>query len=251
MRSLKDNQTLTPVLVNANYPDGAIINETDSQPGTAVVNEVYNDLLVNAYAILKKVGMSTTGVADNEATTYQLLAALQKLPNIQNDIENTLTLASTVFTLNLDISRLPNKYFMFAKAAGTYNPATTYTFKGSTASPTYSFTAPNGFNSGDELLIIINQAGVLAYSFGGGIAASGHLTFTTSDILGSDPFFFLSLTGTIIPITPKYLTMYITNGDGDNQKKMIFPAYVADTRIITGMPSPTDWPDQVIDLYYA
>lgn len=251
MRSLKDNQALTPVLVNANYPDGSIINETDSQPGTAVVEQVYNDLLVNIFKIIDLVLGGTNGVADNEATTYQLLAALQKLPNVQNDIEQTLTLASTTFTLSLDISRLPNKYFVFAKAVGAYNPAATYTFKGSTTSPTYSFTAPNGFNSGDELLLILNQAGVKAYSFGGGIPASGHLQFTASDLLGSDPFFFLPLTGTGVPAVPKYLTMYITNGDGDNQQKMIFPAYVASARIITGMPSPTDWASQVIDLYFA
>jgi len=251
MRSLKDNQALTPILVNANYPDGSIINETNSQPGTAVVEQVYNDVLVNIFKIIDLVLGGTNGVPDNEATTYQLLAALQKLPNVQNDIENTLTLASTVFTLNLDISRLPNKYFVFAKAVGTYVPTITYTFKGSTTSPTYSFTAPNGFNSGDELLLILDQSSVRAFSFGGGIPASGHASFVAGDILGSDPFFFLPTAAKGVPTIPKYLTMYITNGDGDNQKKMIFPAYVADTRIITGMPSPTDWPSVVIDLYYA
>lgn len=251
MRSLKDNQLLTPVLVNANYPDGAIINETTSQAGTAVANEIYNDLLVNIFKIIDVVLGGTNGAPDNEATTYQLLSALQKLPNVQNDVEQILTLASTTFTLSLDITKLPNKYFVFAKAVGAYNPAVTYTFKGSTASPSYSFTAPNGFNDGDELVLILNQAGVIAYSFGGGIPASGHLTFNAGNLLGSDPFFFLSLTGTGVPAIPKYLTMYITNGDGDSQMKMITPAYMAITRVILGMPSPTDFPDQVIDLYFA
>lgn len=251
MRSLKDNQTLTPVLVNANYPDGAIINETTSQPGTAVVEEVYNDVLVNVFKIIDLVLGGTNGIADNESTSYQLLAALQKLPNTQNDIEQVLTLASTTFTLSLDITKIPNKYFVFAKAVGTYNPATTYTFKGSTPTPSYSFTAPNGFNSGDELLIIINQAGVIAYTFAGGVPASGHLFFTVDDILGSDPFYYLPLTGTGVPAIPKYLTMYVTNADGDNQQKLVSPNYIANTRIISGMASPTDWPDQVIDLYFA
>jgi hypothetical protein len=250
MRSLKDNQSLTPVLVNSDYPNGAIINETSSQPGTAVVGQIYNDVLVNVFKIIELVLGGTNGIADNETTSYQLLAALQKLPNIQNDIEQVLTLASTTFTLSMDITKSPNKYFVFAKAVGTYNPATTYTFKGTTGSPSYSFTSPTGFNSGDELLVIIDQAGVKAYSFGGGTPASGHLTFTAGDLLGSDPFFYLPLTGSIMPVIPKYLTMYITNGDGDSQQKMIAPAYVATTRVIFGMSSPTDWPDQIIDLYF-
>lgn len=250
MRSLKDNQALTPVLVNANYPDGSIINETDSQPGTAVVEQVYNDVLVNIFKIIDLVLGGTNGTPDNEATTYQLLAALQKLPNVQNDIEQTLTLASTVFTLNLDITKLPNKYIVFAKAVGTYNPVVTYTFKGSTASPVYTFT-PNAFNSGDELLLVLDQSGVRAFSFGGAVPASGHAQFTAGDILGSDPFFFIQTAAKGVPTIPKYLTMYITNGDGDSQQKNIFPAYIATTRIITGMPSPTDWASQVIDLYFA
>jgi len=251
MRSLKDNQLLTPILINADYPDGSIINETGSQQGTAVVEQVYNDVLVNIFKIIDVVLGGTNGIPDNEATTYQFLSALQKLPNIQNDIEQNLTLASTTFGLNLDITKLPDKYFIFAKVAGTYNPAVTYTFKGSTSSPSYPFTSPTGFNSGDELLLILNQVGVKAYSFGGGTPASGHLSFSASDILGSDPFFYLPLTTTVVPTVPKYLTMYVTNGDGDNQQKMIMPAYIADTRIISGMSSPTDWPSQIIDLYFV
>lgn len=249
MRSLKDNAALTPVQVNSTFPNGAIIDETSSTEGTAVVREIYNDILVNIYKILNIVGMTTNGVEDSEGTSYQLLAALQKFTNIQNDIENTLSLASTVWNLNLAIDLLPDKYFIFARAVGAYNSLSTYTFKG-TSPTTYNFTSPTGFNSGDELLLILDHGGVRAYSFGGGIAPSGYLTFDASKIVGADPFFYLPLTGTPVPQYPKYLTMYIQNGDGDNQNKMVFPAYVADTRIILGMPSPTDWPSVIIKLYW-
>lgn len=252
MRSLKDNQSLTPVLVNADYPNGAIINETPSVSGTAVVNEVYNDILVNIFKIINVTGTATNGIADSEATSYQFLAALQKFTNTLNDVEHVLTLSGLVFTLNENITLLPNKYFIFAKAVGAYNPAATYTFKGSTSSPSYSFISPTGFNDGDELLLILNQSQVRAYSQGGGTAASSFLTFTAGDLLGSDPFFFLPLSSTIIPTRPKYLTMYIEKGDGDNQDKMIQPVpYVATSRIITGMPNPTDFPDQIIRLFFA
>lgn len=251
MRTLKDSNSITPVLVNAQYPNGAIIDETLSTLGTAVIGEIYNDILVNAYKILAAAGINTNGMADNEDNGYQLLVALQKLTNVLNDSEQTLTLASTVWSIPLAIDILPNKYFVICKAVGAYNPAATYTFKG-TGALSYSFTAPNGFNDGDELIVIINTAGVKAYSIGGGTPASGKLTFGAGDLLGADPFFFLPLTGTAVPVLPKYLTMYIQNGDGDSQNKMIQPvAYVADTRVILGMPSPTDWASQVITLFFA
>jgi hypothetical protein len=59
------------------------------------------------------------------------------------------------------------------------------------------------------------------------------------------------LTGTIVPQYPKFLTMYIRNGDSDMQTKMVFPNYVADTRIITGMPDPASWTSLQIILYFG
>lgn len=250
MRSLKDNNGLTPVLVNSQYPNGAIINEDGNTLGTAVINEIYNDILVNAYKILAEVGIDTTGIADNEDNGYQLLIALQKLTNVLNDIEQPLTLASLIWSIPIAIDLLPNKYVFVCKAVGAYNPAAAYTFKG-TGTLSYGFTSPTGFNDGDELIVVLNTTGVKAYSLGSGVPASGRLTFHASDLLGVDPFFFLPLTGTSVPVTPKYLTMYIQNGDGDSQNKMIPPAYVADDRVILGMPSPTDWAAQVITLFFA
>jgi hypothetical protein len=250
MRSLKDNSGITPVLINSQYPNGAIIDETVSVQGTAVIAEIYNDILVNAYKILATVGMVTNTLADNEDNEYQLLIAIQKMVNILVDVEQTLTLASLIWSVPIAIDYLPNKTVLTCKAVGTYNPAASYTFKGSGAL-SYSFTSPTGFNDGDSLDVIIDQTGVRAYSNGGGIPLSGKLTFHAGDLLGSDPIFYLPLTGTPVPVTPKYLTMYIKNGDGDSQNKMIAPAYVADTRIILGMPSPTDFASQVITLFFA
>ena len=250
MRSLKDNAALTPVRINENYPNGQIIDETSGTPGTAVIEEIYQDIHSNIYALLAKVGMSTNATPDNEGTTYQILAALQKLPNVLNDIERVLTLSSTTFTVDMNIDLLPNKYVFFTKVVGAYG-AGPYTFKGS-GSASYNFTSPTGFADGAILYVCIDQSGVRAYSFIPGANPSGSLTFHASDILGSDPFFFLPLTGTVVPVKPKFLTMYIKNGDGDNQDKMIEPVpYVADTRIIQGMPSPTDWPSVVVTLFFG
>lgn len=252
MRSLADNSGLTPVQVDDIFPFGAIIDQTDSVSGTAVIGEIYNDILVNCYKALQEAGIITSTFGDNEDTGYQLLQAWRSLINTIVDVEQPMTLASTIYSVPVNLSLLPNKCVLICKATGAYNPATTYTFKGSGSSPSYPFTSPTGFNDGDEVVVIINTAGVRAYSVGGGSVAGGSQTFTAGDLLGLDPFFYLPLAGTAVPKVPKYLTMYIKNGDGDSQNKMISPVpYVSDTRIITGMPSPADWPDQVIKLYFS
>lgn len=249
MRSLKDNQAITPVRINTNYPDGQIIDETTPGSGTAVIEEIYGDVLANIYKAIRVTGGTTTGTPDNESTAYQFLDALQKLTNVYNDTERVLTLASSTFTVNMNIDLLPNKYFFFAKVVGAYG-AGTYTLKGS-GTASYGLTS-TGFNDGAELLVIIDQSGARAYAITAGASPSGSITKSSSDITGSDPFWNLSLAGTTVPAVPKYLTMYIKNGDSDGQNKMIGPvAYVADTRIITGMPSPTDWPSMVITLFYS
>jgi hypothetical protein len=252
MRSLKDIQLLTSVLVDADYPDGAIINETVSQAGTAVINEVYNDVLVNLYKLLSITGNTSNGVADSESTTYQILGALQKLPNVLNDIRQTMTLALGVFSVPIAIDLLPDGYFLIVKPTSAGTAGATYSFKG-TGALTYDFISPGGFNAGDTVLLIINHPTnpVQAFSINQTVSPTSQVTKTAADLLGSDPFFYLPLTGTLVPVLPKYLTMYIKNGDGDNQTKMISPAYVADTRIITGMPSPTDWPSMEIILNFA
>lgn len=169
MRSLKDNQLLTPIEVSAAHPDGAIIDETVSVNGTAVVREIYNDPLVNIYKLLRLVGMETNGLEDGEDNGYQLIQALQKLPNIFNDIEQPLSLNATVFSLNIDITYLPNKYLIVAKAADDYVATTAYTFKGSQVAPAYGFSSPTGFKAGDEILIVLDQTGIKAYSLTGSL----------------------------------------------------------------------------------
>lgn len=251
MRTLKDNSPITPVQVDADFPDGAIIDETISVQGTAVIREIYNDILVNMYKLLRLTGTTSNGLEDSEATTYQIIGALQKLPNVLNDIERLVTLTSTTFAVDMDITLLPNKYVFIAKVVGAYG-AGSYTFKGTTSSPSYTFTSPTGFNDGAELLIIIDHSTVRAYAINPGIPATGSLTFTASDILGSDPFFFLPLTGTSVPAMPKYITMYVESGDPDDLVKMIQPVqYNASVQSIYGMSSPTDFPDQFITLFFA
>ena len=160
MRTIKN--LAVPQNTDAKFPFSTILNETDTNDGTPVVEEIYGDVLTNIYKLLQKVGITPTGDQDSDVTQYQILEALQKLPNTLNDVEQILSLTGTVWSINLPIELLPNKYFFFAKATDLYQPGASYTFKG-TGPTVYPFSS-NGFKASDELLLILDTTGVKAYS---------------------------------------------------------------------------------------
>jgi hypothetical protein len=148
--------------VSSAHPFGAIINETDTNDGTPVIRELYNDHLVNHYKLLEEVGMVPNGNEDSEVAGYQILEAFKKLPNSLNDIERVLNLTGSVWSVDLPLEILPNKYFFIARASENYSTGANYTFKGIGAT-TYPFSS-SGFKSSDEVLVIIDGSGVRAYS---------------------------------------------------------------------------------------
>jgi len=148
---------------DAKYPFGSNIqNETDTVDGTPVVREIYGDVLMNLYKLLGLTGITPTGTEDNNDTQFQLIEALKKLPNQINDINHVLTLSGTVWSLPLDLAYLPNKFVCCAQVTDNYNSLETYTFKvsGVLELPFSSL----GFNASEEVIIIIDTAGVKAYS---------------------------------------------------------------------------------------
>jgi len=158
---------------DSDFPNGAIINETDINEGTPVVREIYNDPLVNLYKILDLAGVVADGTEDKEGK-YQLVEAIRKLPNLLNDVEQVLTLSSGVWSVPFNLTYLPNKYVFFARASDDYVSGT---FKGVNASPSYSFTS-SGFSANDELIVIIDTAGVRAYSLNAIAGISANELFT-------------------------------------------------------------------------
>lgn len=149
---------------NSKYPfDGAIQNETDTVDGTPVVREIYNDILMNLYKLLEITNVNPTNEEDSNDTQYQIIDALKKLANNYNDIEQVLTLSGSEWKVPLELGILPNKYVFFARPTEDYVSGTVYTFKGSDA-PSYSLTSQTGFNSGDEVLVIIDSSTVRVYS---------------------------------------------------------------------------------------
>ena len=159
----KISQLSVPKQVDADFPNGAIINETDTQDGTPVIREIYNDVLVNLYKLLDVTGITANGNEDSETNGYQIIEALRKLANTQNDIEQVLTLTGSFWSVPFELEILPNKYFFFARPTDGYNSALSYTFKGS-GSTVIPLTSPSGFNLNDELLVIIDNSTVRVYS---------------------------------------------------------------------------------------
>lgn len=141
------------------FPYHTIQNETDSQPGTPAVREIYGDVLTNLYAVLKHVGIEPNEIEDSEISGYQLLEAFQKFANILNDVEQVLTLNGTVWSVNFDIDDLPDKYVFIARATSAYNASVSYTFTG-TDDNNYPLTSVGGFNASDVVLVVIDQSGV-------------------------------------------------------------------------------------------
>lgn len=165
--------------VSTDQPYGAIINETETNDGTPVVREVYNDHLVNHYKLIEEVGFTANGLEDGETNGYQILEAFKRLPNVLNDIEQVLDLSGTVFTIPFDLTYLPNKYFCIARASSGYVSGPSYTFVGNgTGGETYPFSSPTGFSASDELLVIIDQSGVRAYSLTASSAPVSNEVFT-------------------------------------------------------------------------
>jgi len=156
------------------WPFGQLKNETETEPGTPVVREIYGDLLVNMYKLLQDAGITPNGQEDSEENGYQILQAFKKFANELNDIEQVAGLSGTEWDLGLNLDKLPNKYVVFARMAEAYDKNQVYTIKG-TGENQYSFTSPTGFGASDEVLIVLDQAGVRCYSFStvSGVVSAG------------------------------------------------------------------------------
>jgi hypothetical protein len=167
------------------FPQGTIQNETDTELGTPVIREIYGDVLTNIYAILADAGIVPDGVEDDELRGYQLLNALKRFSNELNDVEQVLSLNATVWSVNMPVDHLPNRYVFMARAAENYNDALSYTFTG-TDNNSYPLTSPTGFRSGDDVLVVIDQAGVRVVGLTKSVGESTVLTVFGTPVAFND-----------------------------------------------------------------
>lgn len=160
MRTIKN--LVVPQNDDAKFPFSTIQNETATDEGTPIIEEIFGDVLTNNYKLLQEVGIAPTGTQDSDETQYQILEALKKLPNVLNDVEQILILNGSVWGVPFNLDYLPNKYIFIGRASEDYVKGATYTFKGS-SDTAYGFIS-TGFKSGDDLLVVIDTSFVRAYS---------------------------------------------------------------------------------------
>jgi hypothetical protein len=155
-------RTLLPLEVPKNtdskFPFNAIQNETDTQLGTPVVEEIYGDIVTNIYKLLQQVGITPTETQDSDTSQYQILQALQQLPNSLNDIEQVLSFDGVNWNVDLNFDLLPNKYFFFARASDNYYPTL---LKGTSGQ---FYLNSDGFSGSDEILVVLDHSQCRAYS---------------------------------------------------------------------------------------
>lgn len=195
------NQFSFPKWINAKFPFGStILNETDTNDGTPVVEEVYGDILMNVYKILQLTGIIPTGDQDNNTTQFQVVEAIQKLPNVINDVEHSMILSGSVWSVQLRLEFLPNKFVFFARATENFVPGTSYTFVGNDPLVVtgYPISCPGGFNATDELMVVLDQSTVRIYPL-------------TSLNSGTDKFIPIAL-GTPLPFNNSKFLYYLNNG---------------------------------------
>lgn len=215
MRVLKNIDV--PQNEDSRFPFSTIKNETETEQGTPVVEEIYGDIITNLYKLLQLSGVTPTNTQDNDLTQYQLVEALQKLPNLQNDIEQVLSLSGDTWSLNLNLDYIPNKYFLFAKASENYVKGVNYFVKG-VGSDLFPFTSV-GFKSGDTLLIILDRSSVRAMVISSGTSSGEEsVSFLGTPISYNDSTAkWCSYQGTLFNNEPKslYLQSTIRTNMGD------------------------------------
>lgn len=166
MRKIKDISDIVKE-VNSDFPDGTIINETDTQDGTPVIREIYGDILNNNYKIMRETGVDSNSLEDSESNGFQLVEAIKKLPNTLNDVERVISFDGTNYNVYLNFNYLPDKYVFVARVDSNYVAGSQIfgTLNKDGQSPiSYSLVSPTGFNASDEVLVILDQSSVRVYS---------------------------------------------------------------------------------------
>jgi len=140
------------------FPDGQIRNETPTDTGTPVVRELYGDIIVNIYKILRYAGIQPNELEDSEVSGYQLLNALKKFANELNDIQQVLTVHALNITALFNFDHLPDNYVFIGKITEDVLPGLNYTIKGS-GDDEFPLVSPVIIQASSLVLVTLNEAG--------------------------------------------------------------------------------------------
>lgn len=165
---------------NTSFPDGQIRNESPSQDGTPVVREIYGDMLVNIYKIIRDAGIDFTEDEDSEFTQYQLLDALKVFVNNTNDKERLITVNSTDMNVDLNFDNLPNKFVFIGKVTEDVSPLLNYTLN-SAGTSSYPVNPTTKIAANSVVLVVLNSAGTTVIALSSG-AVDNPLDFLTVNL---------------------------------------------------------------------
>ena len=153
-----------PKKENPKYPFNATIqNETTTTPGTPVIEEIYGDILMNCYKLLKLVGSDATNTEDNDETQFQLIDALEKFPNKLNDLQQIMTVNESDIIVGFNFDLLPENYVFIGKITEDISASETYTLRG-LGSGFYSITSNIDISASNLVLVVINSSGSIITS---------------------------------------------------------------------------------------
>lgn len=155
MRSLR-SQGLIHDQNYALFPQGAIINETDSAEGTPVVREVYNDTLMNLYALLHNRKINLNNLEDNEINGYQVLKALGLVFNEMVDSYKVLSKSGLTWNIDLDLSLALTGTVFFVRVSDLSAVDSTIVLRDKTGSE-FNVSVKTNLQSGDDCILVFDN----------------------------------------------------------------------------------------------
>jgi len=158
MRTLR-NQPFPQDGNDVKFPDGQIRNETDTEPGTPVVRELYGDVITNIYSIIRDSGINFTETEDSEDTQYQLLDALKLFTNKLNDLRQTISVSQESISVMFNLDNIPDNYLFIGKNTDEITKGINYTIT-STGNNEYPVIFSNTIPASSVVLSVFNQTGL-------------------------------------------------------------------------------------------
>lgn len=140
------------------FPDGQLVNKTETAKGTPVIREVYGDIITNIYAILRDSKVTPNEQEDSSETTYQLLEALKVFVNDLNDKQQVLTVAGRYINTILDFDKLPNNYVFIGRVSEQILASENYIITDSNNTP-YAVNNSIDIPASSVVLIVLNDSG--------------------------------------------------------------------------------------------
>jgi hypothetical protein len=148
-----------PKKVGSEFPFNATIqNETATEQGTPVIEQIYGDLLMNFYKLMSLCGVTPSETQDNNLTQFQIIDALKLFSNELNDLNQLIKVDGLDLGVSFDFDLLPEDYIFIGKLAEDILASNNYTING-LGSNSYSINSNVDINALQTVLITLKASG--------------------------------------------------------------------------------------------